>query len=108
MKVTRFLGLKDFIAETKAHGYHIWATDLSQKACTLESALRKRRRALEERDEDPAKICLVFGREGDGVSKTVIEEAKERVYYPLSGFSDSLNLSASIAIIVDSILNKLI
>ena len=44
-----------------------------------------------------------FGREVDGVTQTVLD-ADERVYFPLHGFSDSLNVSTSVALILDSIL----
>ncbi len=46
----------------------------------------------------------MFGREAVGVSKEVLESARERVYLPLHGFADSLNVSAAVALILDAML----
>ena len=49
------------------------------------------------------KLVVVFGREGAGVSPEILESAAERVYYPIHGFTDSLNVSVSVALILDTI-----
>ena len=46
------------------------------------------------------------GREADGVSQTLLREADERVYFPLHGFSDSLNVSSSVALILDALIER--
>ena len=35
-----------------------------------------------------------------------LREADERVYFPLHGFSDSLNVSSSVALILDALIER--
>ena len=51
-----------------------------------------------------AKLAIVFGREADGVSQEMITAADKLIYYPLHGFSESLNLSVSAALIMAYVL----
>jgi tRNA C32,U32 (ribose-2'-O)-methylase TrmJ len=48
-------------------------------------------------------MALVIGRETDGVSKEMLEAADKRVYLPIYGFSESLNLSVAAALIVQQL-----
>lgn len=43
----------------------------------------------------PERMAIVFGSETVGCSDTMLKEADKRVYLPLHGFADSLNLSVS-------------
>ncbi|QDZ22111.1 SpoU rRNA Methylase family domain-containing protein [Chloropicon primus] len=90
---------QSFIEEVEREGMALWATELSQEACSLSASLRRR-----VETNDRRKIALVFGREVDGVSQKLLKAAQERVYLPLHGFSDSLNVSTSVALILDCIL----
>ena len=106
LRVSHFSSSKDFLDESARRGLDVWATELSQVAIPLAQAMEKRSRRrsqIESQIESQHKVALVFGREGDGVSEEVLLGASERVYFPLHGFSDSLNVSASVAIILDSI-----
>ena len=49
-------------------------------------------------DERP--LAIVFGNEGDGVSKAANEQADGAYLIPMVGFPQSLNLSVSVAITV--------
>ena len=103
LRVTHFASSKDFLSESERRGCHVWATELSQKAVPLAHAMASRSKQQQHQPQAP--IALVFGREGDGVSEEVLQASRERVYFPLHGFSDSLNVSASVAIILDSLLS---
>ena len=123
LAVTQFATAADFLSACERDGLEVWATDLSQHATDLSDALYRRRRRSEDGASKSAsstagaggggrasasggsgRIALVFGREAVGVSKEVLEGAQERVYFPLHGFSDSLNVSASVALILDAML----
>lgn len=62
--------------------------------------------SVEEPDHDPETLpvqepfCLFFGTEMEGLSRTVLEEADERVMIPMHGFTQSFNISASAAILL--------
>ena len=106
LRVTHFASSGDFLLESERRGCHVWATELSQKAVPLAHAMASRTKQQQEQQQaHQAPIALVFGREGDGVSEEVLQASRERVYFPLHGFSDSLNVSASVAIILDSLLS---
>ena len=77
----------------KADGRAIWATDLSQDSVSLE----------EEGFEVPDKIAVVVGNETDGVSTEMLEAAEKRIFLPIHGFSESLNLSVASALVLQRI-----
>ena len=85
-------------------GYAIWATDLSQKAVAMtHDALRD---AGYGDPNDPAvtvvpeKLAIVFGTESVGCTEEILQAADSRVYLPLRGFADSLNLSVAAALVM--------
>lgn len=51
----------------------------------------------------PDKIALVFGTEAVGASTYMLEQADKRVYLPLRGYADSLNLSVATALITQAL-----
>ena len=52
----------------------------------------------------PPKLALVMGTEAVGCSQEMLEAADCRVYLPLRGFADSLNLSVATALVVQQVL----
>ena len=48
----------------------------------------------------PDKLAIVFGTEAVGCSTEILEASDKRVYLPLRGFADSLNLSVATALVV--------
>ena len=88
-------------------GYAIWATDLSQKAVAMtHDALRD---AGYGDPNDPAvtvvpeKLAIVFGTESVGCTEEILQAADSRVYLPLRGFADSLNLSVAAALVMNEL-----
>jgi tRNA (guanosine-2'-O-)-methyltransferase len=53
------------------------------------------------------KSCFFFGREAEGLSQEVIEAADCFLKIPMVGFTESLNISVSAAIILQDVTNKL-
>ena len=45
-------------------------------------------------------VAIVFGNEGAGVSKVILEKADERLYIPLYGRAESLNVAVAAAVIL--------
>jgi TrmH family RNA methyltransferase len=45
-------------------------------------------------------VAVVFGNEGNGVSRKLLEVAIERLHIPLLGNVESLNVAASAAVIL--------
>ena len=53
--------------------------------------------------EIPEKVALVFGTEAVGASTYMLQQADKRVYLPLRGYADSLNLSVATALITQAL-----
>ena len=96
---TSWLTIKNFetseecVKEIRRQKYHLWVTDLSQEAVPLGMST----------PAVPNKVALVMGTEAVGASQYILDEADRRVYLPLRGFADSLNLSVATALILHHI-----
>jgi len=58
-------------------------------------------------DITQGKIALLFGNELRGVSEYVLRQADQKVRIPMFGFTESLNLSVSVAICLNILITKL-
>jgi tRNA (guanosine-2'-O-)-methyltransferase len=86
---------KSCIEKLRKNGYRIIATTPHTNTCVLE----------DYQVED--KIALFFGTEKDGLSKEVLEEADGFLKIGMAGFTESLNISVSAAIILQNLTEKL-
>lgn len=85
----------DCIQMLKEKGYQIIATTPHENDCLLE-------------DFDVSKpSAFFFGTERDGLSKEVLEQADGFLKIPMVGFTESLNISVSAAIILQNLTDKL-
>jgi len=76
-------------------GYQIVATTPHESNCELENF------------DITKKSCFFFGRETEGLSKEVMENANCFLKIPMVGFTESLNISVSAAIILQHVTSKL-
>lgn len=79
----------DAIAALKGAGYRLVATTPHRESCTPETF-----------DVERGPFCLVFGTEHAGVTDEIIEAADEYLRIPMCGMVESLNVSASAAILI--------
>ncbi|QYJ67821.1 TrmH family RNA methyltransferase [Flavobacterium litorale] len=93
--VNRFDTTNTCITSLKEHGYKIIATSPHQNSSPLDVF----------DITEPA--ALFFGTEKDGLSETVLQQADGFVHIPMAGFTESLNISNSAAIIIQDITNRL-
>jgi tRNA (guanosine-2'-O-)-methyltransferase len=93
--LNRYNHVKDCITDLKQKGYQIVATTPHENDCELH-------------DFDVTKpSCFFFGRETEGLSQTVLDEADCFLKIPMVGFTESLNISVSAAIILQHVTTKL-
>lgn len=98
LSITEFDTTKSCIDSLRNDGYQIWATDLGQEAvCLTEEDLSLARGGA---PIVPEKVAVVFGTEAVGCTTEMLNAADLRVYLPLRGFADSLNLSVATALVV--------
>jgi len=86
---------KSCIRDLRTKGYKIIATTPNNDSCLLEDF------------EITDKVALFFGTEKEGLSPEVLEQADGFLKIPMSGFSESLNISVSAAIILYDLTQKL-
>ncbi|RYH72913.1 TrmH family RNA methyltransferase [Flavobacteriaceae bacterium 144Ye] len=93
--LNRFHTVKDCIKDLKSKGYQIVATTPHTNDCLLHEF------------DVTKKSCFFFGRETEGLSQEVIDNADCYLKIPMSGFTESLNISVSAAIILQHVTTKL-
>lgn len=87
--ITRHPSTTEAIATLKGAGYRLVATTPHRESCTPETF-----------DVAKGPFCLVFGTEHAGVSDEIIDAADEYLRIPMCGMVESLNVSASAAILI--------
>ena len=87
--INRHATTADAVNALREQGYRIIATTPHHKSCTPETF-----------DVTRGKFALVFGTEKTGVSEEILTEADEFLQIPMCGMVDSLNVSASAAILI--------
>ncbi|TYP70396.1 TrmH family RNA methyltransferase [Aquimarina intermedia] len=93
--INRYNTTSDCIKSLKSKGYQIVATSPHNNAITLN-------------DFDVAvPSVFFFGQEQKGLSDLVMKEADQTLHIPMYGFTESLNISVSAAIILQQLTQKL-
>jgi len=93
--VNRFNAVQDCIDTLKGKGYQIIATTPHNDSCLIHEF------------DISKKSALFFGTERDGLSQEIIDQADGYLKIPMVGFTESLNLSVSAAIILHHLTSKL-
>lgn len=93
--INEFGSNKDCIADLRKKGYQIIATTPHNESCFLH-------------EFDISKpSALFFGTEKEGLSEDVMNNADGYLKIPMVGFTESLNISVSAAIIIQDLTNRL-
>lgn len=93
--INKFETVTDCLKTMKSKGYQIIATTPHENVCLLD-------------DFDISKpSALFFGTERDGLSEEIIQAADGFLKIPMVGFTESLNISVSAAIIIQNLMNRL-
>lgn len=79
-----------------ANGYKILAADPDERGVSIHDV-----------DITESKVALVFGNELRGLSDYGIQHADVRIKVPMYGFTESLNVSVSVAISLNTLITKL-
>jgi tRNA (guanosine-2'-O-)-methyltransferase len=93
--INTFDSVANCIETIKNKGYQIIATSPHENDCLLD-------------DFDITKpSALFFGTERDGLSQEILDHADGFLKIPMVGFTESLNISVSAAIIIQNLMNRL-
>ena len=93
--ITSFDDVQTCINTIKEKGYQVIATTPHENDCLLD-------------DFDITKpSALFFGTERDGLSAEILEQADGFLKIPMVGFTESLNISVSAAIIIQNLMSRL-
>jgi len=91
----RYSSTKDCINKLREDGYQIIATTPHNDSTLLHEF------------DVSKKSAFFFGKENEGLSDTVMNAADGFLKIPMYGFTESLNISVSAAIILQSVVSKL-
>jgi len=93
--INKFESVTDCLSTLKGKGYQIIATTPHENDCLLD-------------DFDISKpSALFFGTERDGLSEEILQNADGFLKIPMAGFTESLNISVSAAIIIQNLMSRL-
>ncbi|WP_224483261.1 TrmH family RNA methyltransferase [Robertkochia aurantiaca] len=95
VNVSRFDNAMECMKDLREKGYRIVATTPHKTSCDLESF-----------DIAP-RSAFFFGTERKGLSETVLSQADDFLTIPMYGFTESLNISVSAAIILQRLTQRL-
>lgn len=93
--INRFASIQDCIDNLKTNGYKIIATTPHSDDGTLDDF------------DVTQKSALFFGTERNGLSQQVIDQADGFLKIPMEGFTESLNISVSAAIVIQNLTSRL-
>ncbi len=93
--INRFDSMTDCINAVKGKGYRIIATTPHKEDCDLDDF------------DISTPAALFFGTERDGLSQEVLDHADGFLKIPMNGFTESLNISVSAAIIIQNLTSRL-
>ena len=93
--INTFDSVTNCVDDLKNKGYQIIATTPHENDCLLD-------------DFDISKpSAFFFGTERDGLSQEILQKADGFLKIPMVGFTESLNISVSAAIIIQNLMNRL-
>jgi tRNA (guanosine-2'-O-)-methyltransferase len=93
--INTFDSVSNCVDTMKNKGYQIIATTPHENDCEMD-------------DFDISKpSALFFGTERDGLSEEILQRADGFLKIPMVGFTESLNISVSAAIIIQNLMNRL-
>mgnify|MGYP002712933633 CR=1 FL=1 len=95
VSLKRYHAITDCIQSLKSAGYQIIATTPHDDSSLLHEF------------DISKKSAFFFGKESDGLSHTVLNAADGFLKIPMYGFTESLNISVSAAIILQSVVSKM-
>ena len=93
--VSRYKTTKSCVKELKTSGYQIIATTPHVDSCLLDDF------------DISKKSAFFFGTEREGLSNEIINNADGFLKIPMSGFTESFNVSVAVAILLHSVTSKL-
>ena len=93
--INRFSTIQNCIDDLRSKGYQIIATTPHNESCMLDEF------------DVTKKSAIFFGTERDGLSEEVIQQADGFIKIPMVGFTESLNISVSAALVIQDITNRM-
>lgn len=84
------------LSQLKKQGYSVYAADPSEEGISIHDI-----------DVTAGKVAIMFGNELHGVSQDALALCDQKVKIPMYGFTESLNISVSVAICLNTLISKI-
>lgn len=95
LSFTTFKNIDECYEKLRKDGYKIYATVLDKEAKEIRET-----RFCQRLQRGKGKIAIVFGNEHRGLSEEAIKGADEKIYIPMKGMVQSLNISVTAGIVM--------
>lgn len=92
--IIRVSNLVEAVKRCKKDGYRVITAEVGKEAVSLETF------------KFPEKTLIIMGSEGDGVRELLSKQANHKVYIPMAGAIDSLNVSQATSVILYALANQ--
>jgi len=93
--INRFSSIQDCLDNLRSQGYQIIATTPHNNSCMIDEF------------DITKKSAIFFGTEKLGLSEEIMQQADGFLKIPMVGFTESLNISVSAAIVIQDLTNRL-
>jgi tRNA(Leu) C34 or U34 (ribose-2'-O)-methylase TrmL len=93
LSLRTFSRIDELIEALRDDGREIWAADLAKDSEEITAS----------GPPLPSRLAIVIGRETDGVSAAMLQNCDKKIYLPMSGFTESFNLSVATALILQRV-----
>lgn len=93
--INRFSSIQDCLDDLRSKGYQIIATTPHNDSCMIDEF------------DVTKKSAIFFGTEKLGLSEEIMQQADGFLKIPMVGFTESLNISVSAAIVIQDLTNRL-
>jgi tRNA (guanosine-2'-O-)-methyltransferase len=84
------------LQQLRKQGYTVYAADPAEEGTSIH-----------EIDVTKGKVAIMFGNELRGVSEHALAHCDQKVKIPMYGFTESLNISVSVAICLNALVSRL-
>ncbi len=101
------MGAQKWVDIHRHHSVQTCITDIKSKGYQVIATTPHKNDMLLKDFDISKKTCFFFGRETEGLSDEVMQQADGFLKIPMSGFTESLNISVSAAIILEHVTSKL-
>jgi len=108
MGATKWVSIQRFLSTPTHNATARCMTELRKKGYRIIATSPHRKHSTPETISLEKPVAIFFGNEKEGLSDYVLEGADDYIYVPMYGFTESLNISVSAAMVMKTIYERIV